>query len=177
MKRVLMGLVLGVLFLGACGDDGGSGGGLSSSEDKAAAERVAASIKSDPDSPEVTDEQADCLGTQIVKKLGAKRVNELDLEADDPGFTDTEVPKAVDAYAACVDLKQLLVDAFTSEMPISEKSRSCVEGELSDKDARAFLEAAFNSSSSEDSMTGFVQQVTGIFSTCLTPEEFAQLDS
>jgi hypothetical protein len=171
--------LLAVFTLGACGgDDGGSGGAPNvSGDEKAAADEIAASFKSDDSGlgGEVSDADAACVGAKLVKALGVKRVQELGFDENtDVVLTKAEAEKAADAVVSCVDLRKALVSSFTEGGDISDKSAKCLAGKLTDDDIKGVLVASFQGNEEDMSGEFLAKMMTGM-AACLTPDEMKKV--
>lgn len=145
MKHVLIAAAAAVLLLGACGDDGdalGAGGDIElSAEEQTQADRVAASTLDDEgdDGPQITPEEADCLGANVVRELGVERTTAIDWDADDSPLTEADAPGVAKAFVACVDVRPLFTAGFAEDGEFTEEQAGCVADELSDDELEAIL--------------------------------------
>jgi hypothetical protein len=165
MKRLLIAMFAVVLVLAACsGDDGGvlagagDGGGSTSDgtggagdgdtddldgDEKAAAERVAASIENDPEAPDVTPEQAECVGVRVVEAIGVERVEEIDWESDEVRLPEDDARGVAQAMVDCVDVRPLMVEGMTQDGDLTAEQAACLGDDLSDDELVELLTSAF----------------------------------
>lgn len=143
MRRPTALVAVGVLLLGACGDDGDeSGGGRASRYSEAMAESMAA----DEELP-FTRSDIECLSVEFVDALGGpERLEEEGIEPsdlrgdqglDDLGLElgDDEAEGLAGAFGACdVSLAELVLDQAGEDVPA--EVRTCVEDNL-DEDVLA----------------------------------------
>jgi hypothetical protein len=170
MKRVLVVLFAAVLLLGACGSDDGDvlsgasgngdggeqgepqgepdgddpGGSEDLDEDeRAAAARVSSSLENDPDAPDITPDQADCVGARVVEELGVERVEEIDWEGDEVDLPEEDGRGVARAIVECVDVRPLLVEGMVSEGAVTGEQAECLSRDLTDDELVEVLTAAF----------------------------------
>jgi hypothetical protein len=164
MKRVLLAVVLGVVFLGACGDDGGSG------DESKAVDKVKASLVDDSEGFAMEEKDADCIAKEVVKTFGVDRTNEIDWEADEPAFEGDEAKKAAGAFDACTDMSEFLTTTLVTNEDISEPSADCLGKTITDEDALAYLEWAFDSEADGDDPV--LTKIDDALQECLTADEY-----
>ena len=142
---------------GGGGDTGEGGGGSSGAaeaddldgDEKAAAERVASSIENDPEAPEITADEATCVGARVVKELGVERVEEIDWEQAELTLPEADGRGIAQAMVDCVDVRPLLVEGMVEDGEVSNEQAECLSDDLSDDEIVALLTAAFTQGSED----------------------------
>jgi hypothetical protein len=181
MKRVLLALAVGVLLLGACGDDDDSGsalgnGGDLSSEEQQIVDELKSGILEDETGLILTDAEADCAAVGILRAVGTDRANELsDAPDGEDNLTADEAEKSAAAMVQCADLRPLFVSSFTEAGEISEESAQCLADAISDDDIEAILVAGFTGDEDAAALTDVTRKITTVMGDCLTDEEFAEI--
>lgn len=161
MKRLLLALVAGALFLAACGDDddGGvlsRGGGSEvpdlSAEEQEQADRVVASLRSDPGGPPLSDDEAECVGARIVTELGVERTKTIEWESSEmPALTTDDARGIARAMTDCADLRSMLAESIAEDGEITPDQAECFGQALSDDELVDILAFAFGSDMSQAS--------------------------
>ena len=141
-------LFTSALALASCGSSG------LSAEDQALADALGKSFEIDDG---VTAEDQACIGEKTVTAIGAGRLDDLGVTADNASdFDPTELPEMTDderdnmlgALEGCLDLRRTLADSIgEGDGEVSD----CAYEALSDQDARDLLRAAM----STDTETAF----------------------
>ena len=148
------------LSLTACGND-----------EEAASTAISDSImKSNDETFEVTQQEADCVGDGMVEQIGVDKLTEYGIITEDlkasGGIEDVEMSEgdagsAADVMAECADIKALFTGAM-SELP--EEAQTCVDENLTDEVLHDFLVSIFM-----NDQEGGQQELMGALQECLTP--------
>ena len=158
--RTIGAVVVLALSLTACGND-----------EEAASSAISASImKSNDETFEVTQEEADCVGDGMVDQIGVDKLTEYGIITEElkasGGIEDVEMSEgdagsAADVMAECADIKALFTGAM-SELP--EQAQTCVDENLTDEVLHDFLVSIFM-----NDQQGGQQELMGALQECLTP--------
>jgi hypothetical protein len=148
MKRVVIAVAAAVLVLSACGDDGNAldAGGETelSAEEQTQADRVAASLLAEDDEDDgafddITAEQADCVGANVVAELGVERVEAIDWDAEESPLIEEDAPGVASAFVACVDVRPLFTAAFAEGGELTQEQAQCISDDFSDDEIEGIL--------------------------------------
>jgi len=157
--RALGAVVVLALSLTACGQD-----------EEAASKAISDSImKSNDQTFEVTQGEADCVGDGMVEEIGVDKLTEYgiiteDLKAND-GIDNVEMSEgdagsAADVMGDCANIKEL----FTSAMgDLPQEAQQCVDENLSDEVLHDFLVSIFM-----NDQEGGQQDLMGALQECIT---------
>lgn len=132
-------------------------------------------------SSDITDEESACMAQGMIKELGAERVIELGLEdSGDLVLTSSEADAVIPILKTCLDFNGLIAKGILEEAgdSLSEKSALCVaEGFGKTSFVDDVLKAELTGGSADASLDALSQEAQAelitVFTTCLTPEEFA----
>jgi hypothetical protein len=152
LKRLLTATLLAALLVAGCGDSDDSGGG--DGENGELVDAMAAQLTEGDDVP-VSDEEAECIASDIVDGIGAERLEELGVTAesvsdDSAGditeldFSEDEVTVLVDSIDGCADLKAIFAESMSADGTVSSEDAECLVDELPDDFVRGALEASFS---------------------------------
>jgi len=160
MIRTIGAVAVLALSLTACGND-----------EEAASKAISASImKSNDETFEVTQGEADCVGDGMVDQIGVDKLTEYGIITEDlkasGGIEDVEMSEgdagsAADVMAECADIKALFTGAM-SELP--EQAQTCVDENLTDEVLHDFLVSIFM-----NDQEGGQQELMGALRECLSP--------
>jgi hypothetical protein len=162
-------ILVGVLALAACGDDGDDG----ASRD----EYVEAMLASTND-PQFSEEENRCLAESFVDGIGVDTLADAGVDPDDiadvdnPGDLGLEISDAQgDAFyervTACVDVRSIVVDGIAEGA--SPEQAACVEANVDDDLVKQFIITIFTEGSAGTIDSELVQAVSTALGPCMVP--------
>lgn len=143
-------LLVAVALLGvACSDSDSEGG-----SDEERQEYVDAVVASAEEESGLDDEQTQCVAESFVDGYGAAELADADVTPDDvreaggPGelgldFTDAQREDFYERLTDCMDVRTLMLDAFTEGAEAADEVRACLDDQLDDELIRDFLVVGF----------------------------------
>ena len=181
LRRTLAPLLIAVLVLGACSDDGGES--LTAAE-QGYADAFAKDLADEDDGFGVSPSQGECIGDAIMRVLGAEVFDEAGVEPEDLGgsespgvllgegtVTDEEAADIVRAWNGCVDLVHEFAVRSGDRFDLDEDGLECYEEALEDNDILdEYLEVLFQEA---DPKAGYsvLQRILGLVQGCTTSPE------
>lgn len=183
MRKFLLAAAFAALALAACGGGSSSGSAVAkldasklSGEEKAAYDKVLASMSADEDGLGATAEQQACIAANLVKKAGAKSTLAI-AEKDGENLTKAEAGQVVDAMSGCVDLSELFVQGMADGVDLSDKSASCLKKEFENAKLRDFMIRALTAGADTEPPADFLAGAMKAMTSCLSDQELAKLGS
>lgn len=165
ITRLFVIAVAATLLLAACGDSDG-GGDADPALVAALADELASPDDDGSPSPFPRDD-AECAAEKIISGIGAGRLAELGVTADDVGeveeldFTDSELDTIVDSLGDCSDLPRLMADQLAADGALSAEDADCFadefdEGLLKDVFKGVFQGEELGDDPPEDFLNAFI---------------------
>ena len=143
-------LVAVALFgVAACSDSDSEGG-----SDEERQEYVDALVASAEEESGLDDEQTQCVAESFVDGYGAAELADADVTPEDmrdaggPGelgldFSDAQRDDFYERLTGCMDVRSLMLDAFTDGAEAPDEVRACLDDQLDDDLLRDFLVVGF----------------------------------
>ncbi len=166
LKRVLFGGLVGVLALGACGDDGGGGSNEYS-------DALAESFREDVENP-FTDDQIDCLAMEFVADLGGpSRFEDADVTPEDVragedittlglDLTTDDGRELADSLGQCdISIVELLLTEAGPD--VDEETAACVEDNIDEEALKDYFAVTFVSDEAGEPPAALLEPIVSCF--------------
>ncbi|MFK7920245.1 MAG: hypothetical protein AB8G14_19385 [Ilumatobacter sp.] len=159
-----------LIALAACG-------GTPSDAD--AIEQLSRSFQGGADSPDLADDEANCVSTEIVASLGAERSLEIDSTDLDGSLPLAEAETVTDAFLGCIDTKAFFTDIINEDpgaAAIPQAFVDCLIDQLDGDVIRSVFVAEFSGQGDSNALgEAFGAEAGAACIEVLTPEEIEQL--